>query len=532
MTDISKLIRYIDGFHKEVDLNGGTDILKVSSIKVGANSAEITGAIADKLILIASVVDGSSGADQVGLTAVRTQVTVQSGIEKLDTDLGTAETAIGDLVILSGVAVNAENLGEFTGSTIVDNSTVKAALQALETAHEEVDVNANDLITLSGVAENAQHLGAFTGSTIADSSTIKVALQAIESAHETTAGVASGAADDVGHLVTLSGVAVDSDNLGSFTGSTIADDQTIKAALQALETAQEEIDANANDLVTLSGVAENAQHLGTFTGSVIADSSTIKAALQALETEVESIPSPLFYAGTYNATTNSPDLDLEAARVQGALYRVTTAGTHDFGAFGGSIVLASGDKVAYNGSAWEKWDVSDEVTSVNGQAGDVVLEANDIGLSDAYAASAGVIANTDTIESAIAKLDARSSVQSVSITLTNNTGSAIPAGSVVCLSQTVAGEIILADADALSTCEGTIGVVIAEIADEASGLVQVAGEVTVLKDGNFDLGKRVYLSATAGNATKTAPADKNIVLLGHASALGKIVLAPHLELAI
>ena len=37
----------------------------------------------------------------------------------------------------------------------------------------------------------------------------------------------------------LSGVAKDSTNLGTFTGSTIADSQTIKAALQALETAVE-----------------------------------------------------------------------------------------------------------------------------------------------------------------------------------------------------------------------------------------------------------------------------------------------------
>ena len=48
-----------------------------------------------------------------------------------------------------------------------------------------------------------------------------------------------------------------------------------------------ETDANADSLIALSGVAENAENLGTFTGSTIADSSTIKAALQALETACE-----------------------------------------------------------------------------------------------------------------------------------------------------------------------------------------------------------------------------------------------------
>lgn len=49
------------------------------------------------------------------------------------------------------------------------------------------------------------------------------------------------AEDDISHLVTLSGVAVDSDNLGSFSGTTIADNQTIKQALQALESAVESV---------------------------------------------------------------------------------------------------------------------------------------------------------------------------------------------------------------------------------------------------------------------------------------------------
>jgi hypothetical protein len=113
------------------------------------------------------------------------------------------------------------------------------------------------------------------------------------------------------------------------------------------------------DLQTLSGVAANAEDLGSFTGSIIPDNSDIKEALQALETEIESIPDPIFYAGVWNASTNSPDLDDVSARVQGALYRVSVAGTHDFGGFGGSITFKIGDKAVYNGSTWEKWDVND-----------------------------------------------------------------------------------------------------------------------------------------------------------------------------
>ena len=100
----------------------------------------------------------------------------------------------------------------------------------------------------------------------------------------------------IDNVATLTGVAKDSANLGTFTGSTISDNVTVKAAIQALETAVEAAGSgtslnaviqDASDLQTLTGIADGNSDLGTFTGSTIADSTTIKAALQALETAVE-----------------------------------------------------------------------------------------------------------------------------------------------------------------------------------------------------------------------------------------------------
>lgn len=45
---------------------------------------------------------------------------------------------------------------------------------------------------------------------------------------------------------------------------------------------------HVDDILTALGIASEATHFGTFTGSTIADSSTAKAALQALETAVEA----------------------------------------------------------------------------------------------------------------------------------------------------------------------------------------------------------------------------------------------------
>lgn len=50
----------------------------------------------------------------------------------------------------------------------------------------------------------------------------------------------------------------------------------------------DDLELDVADLTTLSGVASNATTLGTFTGTTIPDNSTIKAALQSLETSLES----------------------------------------------------------------------------------------------------------------------------------------------------------------------------------------------------------------------------------------------------
>ena len=163
----------------------------------------------------------------------------------------------------------------------------------------ELEANVDDLITLTGAAENSANLGTFSGSTIGDNLTVKAALQSLETSLE--------AIDlDTDDLAALTGIAENITNLGTFSGSTIADNQSVKAALQALETSLEtmatsatvtEVDGNVNDLITLTGATENSTALGSFSGSTIADSSTITAALQALETSLElksTIDDPTF----------------------------------------------------------------------------------------------------------------------------------------------------------------------------------------------------------------------------------------------
>ena len=122
----------------------------------------------------------------------------------------------------------------------------------------------------------------------------------------------------IDNMATLTGAAKDAVNLGTFSGSTIADSVTIKAALQALETSLEtkaaaatvtEVDGNVDDLISLTGIAENTANLGTFTGSTIADNQTVKAAIQAVETAVEL--RSLAADGVFTGTTKHEKLRVD-----------------------------------------------------------------------------------------------------------------------------------------------------------------------------------------------------------------------------
>jgi Tfp pilus assembly protein PilX len=196
---------------------------------------------------------------------------------------------------------------------------------------------------------------------------------------------AGAAQDDIdAHLIDSADAHAASTITNTPSGNLIA--TTVQGALNELQTELDSATAVVNDvadLITLSGVAANSTNLGTFSGAIIPDSSTIKAALQSVEIFIEGLPDPMEYKGLYNATTNIPAL-ADGSGNNGDLYQVTVAGTQ----FTPSIIFEVGDKVVYNGATakYEKWDMTDAVISVNGQNGIVVLDSDDIaeGVTNLY----------------------------------------------------------------------------------------------------------------------------------------------------
>jgi hypothetical protein len=88
-----------------------------------------------------------------------------------------------------------------------------------------------------------------------------------------------------------------------------------------------------------------------------------------------SIQGGVSYQGTWNATTNTPTLT-SSVGTKGYYYVVSVAGSTNLN---GVTNWNVGDWAIFNGSAWEKVDNTDAVTSVNGYTGTVVLTQSDIG---------------------------------------------------------------------------------------------------------------------------------------------------------
>ena len=158
-----------------------------------------------------------------------------------------------------------------------DDASAASSLTALINANE---THIDNVATLSGLAKDSTSLGTFTGTTIADSTTIKAALQTLETAVESKGNATSltSLTTAVGDLNTLSGVAQNATNLGTFTGSTISDNVAVKTAIQSLETAVETKAATGANVNTLVGVTSGETEPASFLFLVVdASDGSIKA---------------------------------------------------------------------------------------------------------------------------------------------------------------------------------------------------------------------------------------------------------------
>ena len=254
LTANSTELNVLDGF-----TGNSTNIENISGLT--ANSTELN--ILDGATLTTAELNYVDGVT----SAIQSQI---DGKAATLGDLGVTSSA-AELNILDGVTANSTELNSLDGIT----------------------ANSAELNILDGVTANSTELNYVEGVT----SSIQTQLD------DKLSSTGAQAALDVDHLITLSGVSAASDHLGTFSGSTITDSSTIKTALQELETALEAAEeTNAINAVYtgILGVSASDANFGTFDGSTIADNQDAKEALQALETAVET---------KQNAITSSARLD-------------------------------------------------------------------------------------------------------------------------------------------------------------------------------------------------------------------------------
>jgi hypothetical protein len=103
-------------------------------------------------------------------------------------------------------------------------------------------------------------------------------------------------------------------------------------------------------------------------------SQSVLDTLTSLQSQITALSGFVNYKGTWNASTNTPTL-VSSVGTKGDYYVVSVTGSTNLN---GITTWTQGDWAIFNGTAWEKVDNTDLVTSVAGRTGAITLTTADI----------------------------------------------------------------------------------------------------------------------------------------------------------
>lgn len=327
-------------------------------------------------------------------------VEIKSNILLPNESAGTVLVIDGSNNLKSSIVTSTElgHLGGVTSSVQdqMDDAQADATQALSDSAAAQSSADAAQSDATQGLADAASALSAANGAQSDATQALADAAAAQSSADDAQADATQGISDAAAALSAANAAQSDADQgisdaaaaLSAANAAGADADQALldaAAALSAANAAQSDADA-------AQSAADAAQ----------ADATQALADAAAAQAAVDGLPDPIVYKGVYNATTNTPALANADSGKTGFLYQVSVAGSQDFGA--GSISFEAGDKVVNNGLTWDKWDMTDSVTSVFGRSGAVSSANGDYTASQVTNVPAGSIAAI-TVQAAIAELD-------------------------------------------------------------------------------------------------------------------------------
>ncbi len=229
-----------------------------------------------------------------------------------------------------------------------------------------------------------------------------------------------------------------------------------------------------------------------------------KASNTNYDTTWLSITGGLTYQGLWNASTNTPTLT-SSVGVSGTYYVVSVSGSTNLDGITDWVV---GDWAIFNGTTWQKIDQTNLVTSVNGQTGTVVLGASDVGALASATSSDGSIVVSQVGTNVDLTVSNTSPASVLVEQVRNTTGATLTKGTAVYISGATGQIPTVSKALAISdlTSAQTLGLITADIANNANGFVTIIGLISNLNTSAYTDGAQLYLSpTTAGTLTATKP---------------------------
>ena len=262
-------------------------------------------------------------------------------------------------------------------------------------------------------------------------------------------------------------------------------------------------EVNAGEVVPLD-IAERIKVITNGGGT----SQYVLDTLTSLQNQINAITGGLTYKGTWNASTNTPTL-ASSVGTTNWYYVVSVSGSTNLN---GITDWVAGDWAIYNGTAWQKIDQTNLVSSVNGQTGAVSLTYTNVNAIGSITSVDGSV--TVSTASGVADLSVAvaASTTNVICQVRNTTGATLTKGTVVYISGAT-GQIptvtkALASGD--TTSAQTLGVMSADLANNTNGYVTIIGLVTDIDTSAYTDGAQLYLSpTTAGTYTTTKPYAPN-----------------------